>query len=292
MAKGLADIPQPRGDIIVRGFEQPAPDNGVLHTKMVIADGQRATVLGSPLLPAVLRRPAAPDRQPGARRHHVRHRPRRQHRPGRTGGRRPARDVPARTGTRTRRRATRSRRCSPSRSPRPSPAGPTASSRSRSSAPSAPAGSASCTGTARRASSRATCGPSARRKVHLPGEPVLHRRDHHRRAGPGPQGQAGAGADLPAQHQAGRDLLPRTAGHAWSTSSAPPAPDRVGIFTRWSYNHAHPAPRGSRRSTCTPRRRSSTTPGRPSARPTSTGSPSTTTSCSARSPSARRRPPS
>ena len=48
MAKGLADIPQPRGDIIVRGFEQPAPDNGVLHTKMVIADGQRATVLGSP----------------------------------------------------------------------------------------------------------------------------------------------------------------------------------------------------------------------------------------------------
>ncbi len=48
MDKGLADIPPPRGDIIVRGFEQPAPDNGVLHTKMVIADGQRATVLGSP----------------------------------------------------------------------------------------------------------------------------------------------------------------------------------------------------------------------------------------------------
>ena len=48
MAKGLAAIPQPRGDVIVRGFEQPAPDNGVLHTKMVIADGQRATVLGSP----------------------------------------------------------------------------------------------------------------------------------------------------------------------------------------------------------------------------------------------------
>ena len=50
--------------------------------------------------------------------------------------------------------------------------------------------------------------------------------------------------------------------------------------------------RGSRRSTCTPRWRSSTTPGRPSARPTSTGSPSTTTSSSARSPSARPRPPS
>jgi phosphatidylserine/phosphatidylglycerophosphate/cardiolipin synthase-like enzyme len=48
MAKGLAAIPQPRGDVIVRGFDQPAPDNGVLHTKMVIADGQRATVLGSP----------------------------------------------------------------------------------------------------------------------------------------------------------------------------------------------------------------------------------------------------
>lgn len=48
IAKGLARIPQPRGDIVVRGFEQPAPDNGVLHTKMVIADGQRATVLGSP----------------------------------------------------------------------------------------------------------------------------------------------------------------------------------------------------------------------------------------------------
>jgi hypothetical protein len=48
MAKALADIPQPRGGITVRGFEQPAPDNGVLHTKMVIADGKRATVLGSP----------------------------------------------------------------------------------------------------------------------------------------------------------------------------------------------------------------------------------------------------
>ncbi|HEU4330377.1 MAG TPA: phospholipase D-like domain-containing protein [Lapillicoccus sp.] len=48
MAKGVAALPQPHGDIIVRGFEQPAPDNGVLHTKMVIADGQRATVLGSP----------------------------------------------------------------------------------------------------------------------------------------------------------------------------------------------------------------------------------------------------
>jgi phosphatidylserine/phosphatidylglycerophosphate/cardiolipin synthase-like enzyme len=46
--KGVAGIPQPRGEIVVRGFEQPAPDNGVLHTKMVIADGQRATVLGSP----------------------------------------------------------------------------------------------------------------------------------------------------------------------------------------------------------------------------------------------------
>jgi phosphatidylserine/phosphatidylglycerophosphate/cardiolipin synthase-like enzyme len=48
VANGLARIPQTRGDIIVRGFEQPAPDNGVLHTKMVIADGRRATVLGSP----------------------------------------------------------------------------------------------------------------------------------------------------------------------------------------------------------------------------------------------------
>jgi phosphatidylserine/phosphatidylglycerophosphate/cardiolipin synthase-like enzyme len=48
MAKGLAAIPQPRGDVIVRGFDQPAPNNGVLHTKMVVADGQRATVLGSP----------------------------------------------------------------------------------------------------------------------------------------------------------------------------------------------------------------------------------------------------
>jgi phosphatidylserine/phosphatidylglycerophosphate/cardiolipin synthase-like enzyme len=44
----LAAIPQPRGEITVRGFEQPAPDNGVLHTKMVIVDGKRATVLGSP----------------------------------------------------------------------------------------------------------------------------------------------------------------------------------------------------------------------------------------------------
>jgi phosphatidylserine/phosphatidylglycerophosphate/cardiolipin synthase-like enzyme len=43
-----ATIQPPRGEITVRGFEQPAPDNGVLHTKMVIADGQRATVLGSP----------------------------------------------------------------------------------------------------------------------------------------------------------------------------------------------------------------------------------------------------
>ena len=68
-----------------------------------------------------------------------------------------------RTGTRTRPRATRSRRCRPTRSPRRSPAGPTAWSRSRSSAPSAPAGSASSTGPARRASSRATCGRSARR---------------------------------------------------------------------------------------------------------------------------------
>ena len=45
---GLVRIPPPRGDITVRPFPQPAPDNGVLHTKMVIADGQRATVLGSP----------------------------------------------------------------------------------------------------------------------------------------------------------------------------------------------------------------------------------------------------
>jgi phosphatidylserine/phosphatidylglycerophosphate/cardiolipin synthase-like enzyme len=44
----VARIPQPRGEVRVRGFEQPAPDNGVLHTKMVIVDGQRATVLGSP----------------------------------------------------------------------------------------------------------------------------------------------------------------------------------------------------------------------------------------------------
>ena len=43
-----ARIPQPHGALVVRGFSQPAPDNGVLHTKMVIVDGQRATVLGSP----------------------------------------------------------------------------------------------------------------------------------------------------------------------------------------------------------------------------------------------------
>jgi phosphatidylserine/phosphatidylglycerophosphate/cardiolipin synthase-like enzyme len=45
---GAARISQPRGELQVRGFGQPAPDNGVLHTKMVIVDGQRATVLGSP----------------------------------------------------------------------------------------------------------------------------------------------------------------------------------------------------------------------------------------------------
>ena len=163
MAKGLADIPQPRGDIIVRGFEQPAPgQRGPAHQ-----DGHRRRAAGHrpriALLPAVLRRPAAPDRQPAS-----------------AATRRPTSSTTSasawsarwsatctrrsgRTGTRTRRRATRSRRCRPTRSPRRSPAGPTAWSRSRSSAPSAPAGSASSTGPARRASSRATCGPSARR---------------------------------------------------------------------------------------------------------------------------------
>ena len=110
MAKGLADIPQPRGDIIVRGFEQPAPDNGVLHTKMVIADGQRATVLGSPYSQRYFDDP----------RHQIDNPER-----GNTTSDivhdvsvglvgpvvgRPARDVPAPTGTRTRPRATRSRR--------------------------------------------------------------------------------------------------------------------------------------------------------------------------------------
>ncbi|MCM3874151.1 MAG: phospholipase D-like domain-containing protein [Pyrinomonadaceae bacterium] len=34
--------------IAVRGFKQPAPDNGVQHCKMVIVDNKRAVVLGSP----------------------------------------------------------------------------------------------------------------------------------------------------------------------------------------------------------------------------------------------------
>ena len=87
MAKGLADIPQPRGDIIVRGFEQPAPDNGVLHTKMVIADGQRATVLGSPYSQRYFDDPRHQIDNPERGDTTVRHRPRRQHRPGRPSGR-------------------------------------------------------------------------------------------------------------------------------------------------------------------------------------------------------------
>lgn len=34
--------------IAVRGFKQPLPDHGVMHPKMVIVDGERAVVLGSP----------------------------------------------------------------------------------------------------------------------------------------------------------------------------------------------------------------------------------------------------
>jgi phosphatidylserine/phosphatidylglycerophosphate/cardiolipin synthase-like enzyme len=45
---GLPRLPPPRGSITVRPFEQPAPNHGVLHCKMVIVDDERAVVLGSP----------------------------------------------------------------------------------------------------------------------------------------------------------------------------------------------------------------------------------------------------
>lgn len=38
----------PRPEISVRGFRQPIPDQGVMHCKMVIVDGLRAVVVGSP----------------------------------------------------------------------------------------------------------------------------------------------------------------------------------------------------------------------------------------------------
>ncbi len=37
-----------RQQIVVRGFRQPTPDHGVMHPKMLIVDGERAVVLGSP----------------------------------------------------------------------------------------------------------------------------------------------------------------------------------------------------------------------------------------------------
>ncbi len=37
-----------RPPITVRGFKQPLPNHGVMHTKMLIVDGERAVVLGSP----------------------------------------------------------------------------------------------------------------------------------------------------------------------------------------------------------------------------------------------------
>lgn len=37
-----------RQQIDVRGFKQPIPDHGVMHPKMLIVDGERAVVLGSP----------------------------------------------------------------------------------------------------------------------------------------------------------------------------------------------------------------------------------------------------
>ena len=291
MAKGLADIPQPRGDIIVRGFEQPAPDNGVLHTKMVIADGQRATVLGSPYSQRYFDDPRHQIDNPERGRHDVRHRPRRQHRPGRPGGRRPARDVPGVL----------------ERGPDPGQPDPVAAARAgRQGAaqrdrrggqgPGRPHPQRRPVQLPRRDQREGhprelPAGVRPGEAVHLPGEPVLHRRDHRRRPGQGPQGQARPGADLPAQHQAGRHALPRPPGPAGASSCAPRRP------TGSASSPAGPTTtpirdRGSRPSTCTPRWRSSTTPGRPSARPTSTGSRSTTTPSSARSPSARPRPPS
>ena len=47
-AAAIADAAPARPGITVRGFRQSAPDNGVLHCKMVIVDGKRAVVVGSP----------------------------------------------------------------------------------------------------------------------------------------------------------------------------------------------------------------------------------------------------
>jgi len=47
-AKGITAAAPKQPDITVRGFDQPVPDQGVMHCKMVIVDGTRAVVIGSP----------------------------------------------------------------------------------------------------------------------------------------------------------------------------------------------------------------------------------------------------
>ncbi len=44
----IAASAAPRPQIVVRGFKQPLPNHGVMHPKMLIVDGERAVVLGSP----------------------------------------------------------------------------------------------------------------------------------------------------------------------------------------------------------------------------------------------------
>ena len=46
--RAIADAAPANPRITVHGFRQPAPDNGVLHCKMVITDDKRAVVVGSP----------------------------------------------------------------------------------------------------------------------------------------------------------------------------------------------------------------------------------------------------
>ena len=165
----------------------PAPDNGVLHTKMVIADGQRATVLGSPYsqryfddprhqidnpergdttsdivhdVSVGLVGPVVGDLHETFRVYWNEDQP--------SGSQIPS--LPDQVATAqtsgpdgvVKVQVVRTQR-GPVRLPRRQE---------------------------RRGSSRATCARSGE-TVHLPGEPVLHRRDHRRRPGQGSEGQAG-----------------------------------------------------------------------------------------------------
>ena len=239
---GLARIPPPRGDITVRRL----PAAGTGQRRAAHQDGHRGRAAGDgariSLLPAVLRRPAAPDRQPRAGQHHVRHRPRRQRRAGRPGRPRPVRDVPCSTGTRTSPRAARSRPSGTSRSPTARARGPTGSSRPRSCAPSAPGGSARWTGPARRASSRATSGRSARRRgsIYLENQYFTDAiiADALARAV-----TENTNLELVFLLNIKPDVLfypGRQARLVKQVRDA--APDRVGVFTRWSYDHTRPRP--------------------------------------------------